>query len=234
MTDTPIKIRAHCMFVGLTGKEGEAMRWRTFYYHDNYLYVLSPRANKFNEARDRLHERYQYVSEIELCDTQKVENPRLDVLDLFRVNTGIRVYPRFFEDSNDKIEIPEFTGVDLQDVLSMPDDVLEDMRDTKPVEALAEELQESQIQTVDRADTSLAEKYPKYFKAIPEDWKVIDVYGVHHLFQIPDFSGTLQHASKKLLLPGVRTGGKTMYQEIKEARDTLDRWLELNKDQADA
>lgn len=83
----------------------------------------------------------------------------------------------------------------------------------------------------DRSDASLADKYPKYYKRIPEDWKVIDVYGVHHLFPIAnDDSGCIRHSSKKLLLPGVRTGGKSFYKEIVEARDTLNRWLELNKE----
>lgn len=83
----------------------------------------------------------------------------------------------------------------------------------------------------DRSDASLADKYPKYYKRIPEDWKVIDVYGVHHLFPIKnDDSGCIRHSSKKLLLPGVRTGGKSFYKEIVEARDTLNRWLELNKE----
>jgi hypothetical protein len=52
---------------------------------------------------------------------------------------------------------------------------------------------------------------------------------VHKLFNIQDPSGCIQHASKKLLLSGVRTGGKSAYDDIKEARDTLTRWLELNK-----
>lgn len=83
----------------------------------------------------------------------------------------------------------------------------------------------------DRSDASLADKYPKYYKRIPEEWKVIDVYGVHHLFPIKnDDSGCIRHSSKKLLLPGVRTGGKSFYKEIVEARDTLNRWLELNKE----
>jgi hypothetical protein len=69
--------------------------------------------------------------------------------------------------------------------------------------------------------------YPKYYKSVGSLTE-IDVYAVHHLFCIQDSSGALQHASKKLLLSGVRTGGKTKYQDIREARDTLNRWLELN------
>lgn len=77
------------------------------------------------------------------------------------------------------------------------------------------------------ATLSIADKYPKYYKAVND--KFLDVYGVHKLFDIQDPSGCIQHASKKLLLSGVRTGGKSAYDDIKEARDTLTRWLELNK-----
>lgn len=74
---------------------------------------------------------------------------------------------------------------------------------------------------------SLAEKYPQYYKSL-NGMTVIDVYGVHQIFEVQDHSGSLQHASKKILLSGVRTGKKTKYQDIKEARDALDRWLQLN------
>lgn len=72
----------------------------------------------------------------------------------------------------------------------------------------------------------MSTKYPKYYKSVG-NLTEIDVYAIHHLFDITDPSGAIQHASKKLLLSGVRTGGKTMYQDIKEARDTLTRWLQL-------
>ena len=75
--------------------------------------------------------------------------------------------------------------------------------------------------------STMAVKYPKYYKAIG-DLKEVDVYAVHRLFDIQDPSGAIQHASKKLLLSGVRTGGKSMQKDIQEARDTLSRWLELN------
>lgn len=76
---------------------------------------------------------------------------------------------------------------------------------------------------------SLAQKYPKYYKST-QGMTEIDVYAVHYLFDIQDPSGAIHHASKKLLLSGVRTGGKSKFQDIKEARDTLNRWLELNKE----
>ena len=77
---------------------------------------------------------------------------------------------------------------------------------------------------------SLSTVYPKYYKAVG-DLEEIDVYAVHQLFDIQDPSGAIQHASKKLLLSGVRTGGKSIYKDIKEARDTLSRWLELHPHQ---
>jgi hypothetical protein len=78
---------------------------------------------------------------------------------------------------------------------------------------------------------SLSKRYPKYYKSVG-DLTEIDVYAVHHLFQINDSSGALQHASKKILLHGVRTGGKSPFKDIKEARDALTRWMELNEDAA--
>ena len=66
--------------------------------------------------------------------------------------------------------------------------------------------------------------YEKYFKDV-SGYDVIDVYRVHRLFGVND--EVLCHASKKLLLSGVRTGGKTLEQDVKEARDSLNRWLEM-------
>lgn len=76
-------------------------------------------------------------------------------------------------------------------------------------------------------ELTLSNQYPKYYKPVG-DLKEIDVYAVHSLFQITDPSGCIHHASKKLLLSGVRTGGKSAYDDIREARDTLNRWLQLN------
>lgn len=76
-------------------------------------------------------------------------------------------------------------------------------------------------------EESMAEKYPAYYKNV-EHLTEVDVYQIHHLFNIQDPSGAIQHSSKKLLLSGVRTGGKSRYEDVKEARDTLTRWLQLN------
>jgi hypothetical protein len=78
-------------------------------------------------------------------------------------------------------------------------------------------------------EPTLSERYPQYYKPVGE-FTEIDVYATHHLFNLQDPSGCLHHASKKILLSGVRTGGKSAYKDIKEARDTLTRWLELNEE----
>lgn len=80
---------------------------------------------------------------------------------------------------------------------------------------------------------SMSERYPAYYKDVG-DLTEVDVYAVHNLFQINDSSGCLHHASKKLLLSGARTGNKSAYQDIKEARDTLTRWLQINEKQSKA
>jgi hypothetical protein len=72
------------------------------------------------------------------------------------------------------------------------------------------------------------EKYGAYHKDV-RHLDTIDVYETHRLFNVEDTSGCIQHASKKLLLSGVRTGGKTKLQDIEEARDTLNRWLEMER-----
>ena len=77
------------------------------------------------------------------------------------------------------------------------------------------------------SDTPMSQRYPKYYKPIPEGMKELDFYAVAHIFGIND--AVLSHALKKILLPGVRTGGKSRRDDIKEARDTLTRWLELHK-----
>ena len=87
----------------------------------------------------------------------------------------------------------------------------------------------SNVTGVPSHQPSMSELYPKYYKDF-SDVNEADVYLVHDRFKIEDHSGCLHHASKKLLLSGVRTGGKSKYDDVREARDTLNRWLEINKD----
>lgn len=75
--------------------------------------------------------------------------------------------------------------------------------------------------------SSLPDLYPKYYKDV-RHLDAVDVYRVHRLFNVTD--NELHHASKKILLCGVRTGCKPARKEIEEARDTLNRWLEIQEE----
>ena len=77
--------------------------------------------------------------------------------------------------------------------------------------------------TVDVEATQLAADFPAYWKPLPEHWRAIDTYRVDDLFPLP--SSRLYHARKKLLVPGTRTGGKSVYHDLKEAHRTLGAWL---------
>lgn len=68
------------------------------------------------------------------------------------------------------------------------------------------------------------ERNPAYFKSMPDE---ADVYAVAKAFDLQDSSGALHHALKKILLCGQRNGGKGKVQDIKEARVSITRWLEL-------
>lgn len=74
--------------------------------------------------------------------------------------------------------------------------------------------------------SDMSSKYPKYYKRVPDGVTELDIYAVCKMFDVSD--AALSHALKKIMLPGTRTGGKSRYDDIKEARDTLNRWLELN------
>jgi len=70
-------------------------------------------------------------------------------------------------------------------------------------------------------------KYPHYFKSVSH-LETVDVYRVLSLFQVND--PCIQHSIKKLLCAGDR-GDKSMIKDITEARDSLNRHLEmLNED----
>jgi len=70
-------------------------------------------------------------------------------------------------------------------------------------------------------------KYPHYFKSVSH-LETVDVYRVLTLFKVND--PCIHHAVKKLLCAGDR-GDKSMIKDITEARDSLNRHLEmLNED----
>ena len=66
-------------------------------------------------------------------------------------------------------------------------------------------------------------KYPHYFKDVAH-LETVDVYRVLTLFKVTE--PCIQHAIKKLLCAGDR-GDKSMIKDITEARDSLNRHLEM-------
>ena len=70
------------------------------------------------------------------------------------------------------------------------------------------------------------EKYPHYYKFCPYEY--IDVYRVLELFGVTDQA--IGHAIKKLLAAGNR-GQKNFEKDISEAIDTLNRKLEMMKEE---
>lgn len=55
-----------------------------------------------------------------------------------------------------------------------------------------------------------------------------DVYEVHHRFEMTDPSGALHQASRTLLLCSLPENFSDQYAQVIQARDLLNRWLELN------
>lgn len=79
------------------------------------------------------------------------------------------------------------------------------------------------------SEKSLAELYPHYHKNVAH-LKSVDVYRVLDLFDVTDQK--IGHAVKKLLCTGKR-GGKDFRQDVTEARNTLNRLLQmLDEDEA--
>ena len=70
--------------------------------------------------------------------------------------------------------------------------------------------------------------YEHYFKEIPPNATHIDVYRVLERFGVKD--PCVQHAVKKLLLPGGR-GVKTEKQDIQEAIDALERYKLMREEE---
>jgi hypothetical protein len=78
----------------------------------------------------------------------------------------------------------------------------------------------------ERLSGSTSDQFPETYRSVG-DMAEIDAYAVFHLFQIQDPSGCLQDAGKKLLHSG---SSPTRYRDVREARDILTRWLNLNQE----
>ena len=66
-------------------------------------------------------------------------------------------------------------------------------------------------------------KHNHYFKDVSK-LKKIDIYRIFKLYDVTD--PCLQHAGKKILLPGER-GEKDIYKDVREAIDSLERWCDM-------
>lgn len=79
---------------------------------------------------------------------------------------------------------------------------------------------------VDKIDAEVlpARPHPHYFKDV-SGLKSVDVYRVLDLFGVTH--PCAQHAIKKLLMAGQRGGGKDLERDVREAGDTINRWLQM-------
>ena len=79
----------------------------------------------------------------------------------------------------------------------------------------------------DKAVSLEPRKHSHYFRSV-KDLQEIDIYRVLELFGVTDQA--LGHAIKKLIVPGMRGGGKTTNKDVQEAIDTLQRWQEMRRE----
>jgi len=68
------------------------------------------------------------------------------------------------------------------------------------------------------------QKHSHYFKDV-SNLNSIDVYRVIELFNVQ--AGPIDHAVKKLLVPGGRGAGKDIAKDVQEAIDSLIRWQQM-------
>lgn len=76
-------------------------------------------------------------------------------------------------------------------------------------------------------------EYSAYYKDV-RHIDYVDVYRVVSLFDCEKHGHAISHAAKKLLLTGARTGGKDVETEVREAIDSLHRWLEMREEDSRA
>lgn len=71
-------------------------------------------------------------------------------------------------------------------------------------------------------------EHSHYYKKLPNGVEYIDVYRVLEMFDVTNPS--IAHAIKKLLVAGGR-GHKDIEKDIKEAIDSLKRWVEMREEE---
>lgn len=80
------------------------------------------------------------------------------------------------------------------------------------------------------ADPEPKRKHNHYFKDVSH-LDTVDVYRVLQMFNVTDQA--LGHAIKKLLVAGGRGAGKDIQRDVREAVDTLERFLEMRDEDCD-
>lgn len=85
---------------------------------------------------------------------------------------------------------------------------------------------EEQRQQLREMITAKDRKHSHYFKDVSH-LEEVDVYRVLELFGVTDQA--IGHAAKKLLVAGLR-GVKNKEKDIKEAIDTLNRWVQMREE----
>lgn len=81
----------------------------------------------------------------------------------------------------------------------------------------------------EKAVSTYARRVPVSKEDAERGYVVIDVYRVQLAFAMTD--PCLIHAMKKILCPGVRSGGKSVAQDIQEAAYSLQRWAEMRAEE---
>ena len=79
---------------------------------------------------------------------------------------------------------------------------------------------------MDNKSDGVERKHSHYFKDV-RHLDYLDVYELNKLFPIDDDTDCILHARKKLLVCGGRGGSKDMITDITDARDTLNRYLQI-------
>lgn len=103
-------------------------------------------------------------------------------------------------------------------------------KETLTPEQEADAHKEQGLMTLEERELPAREhQYSPYFKDV-RHIDTLDVYRVLDLFEVEKHGHPISHAAKKLLLSGVRTGGKDVEADIREAIDSLMRWLEMREE----
>ena len=124
------------------------------------------------------------------------------------------------------IRIPSVDGMKFDSQMKIDDKSKQDAIELNVKLAMAEKAElERRSTDMDRITCKpMHELYPKYYRDVSK-LESIDIYRVLELFGVTD--PAIQHAIKKQVIPGARTGGKTLKDDITEARDTLNRRIEM-------